>query len=63
MHNKQMYLLAGVFGGVIVSFYAGAMFGFFPFAADDLAIRAIGFCTLIICMVVAVCTCIIINQK
>lgn len=28
---------------------------------DDLVIRAVAFCTLIICLVIAVCTCFIID--
>lgn len=42
--------------GVIVAWYAGAMFNFFPFMGDDLIMREIGFCTLIISAVVAACT-------
>ena len=48
--------------GVVVLFYIGAMFGFFPFSlCDDLVIRAVAFCTLIICLVIAICTCFIID--
>lgn len=48
--------------GVVVGFYAGAMVNFFPFIGDSLTIRAIGFCTIIICTVIAVCTHIIIER-
>lgn len=51
-----MKLVLFVIMGVIIAFYAGAMLNFFPFIGDDLTIKAIGFCTLIICTVVAVCT-------
>ena len=60
---KAAKLIAGVMIGVVVAFYLGAMFNFFPFFADDLVIRAIGFCTLIICVVIAVCTCMILSDK
>ena len=43
-------------------FYFGAMVNFFPFIGNDLIAREIGFCTLIICGVIAVCTCIILSQ-
>lgn len=48
--------------GAIIAFYAGAMVNFFPFIGDDLTINAIGFCTIIICAVVAVCTHCIIEK-
>ena len=51
-----MRLIIGVVLGVVVLFYIGAMFGFFPFTiCDDLVIRQSE--TLIICLVIAVCTC------
>ena len=57
-----MRLIIGVVLGVVVLFYIGAMFGFFLFTiCDDLVIRAVAFCTLIICLVIAVCTCFIID--
>ena len=62
MKNQKMRLIIGVVLGVVVLFYIGAMFGFFPFTlCDDLVIRAVAFCTLIICLVIAVCTCFIID--
>ena len=48
--------ISGKRRGTAVGRYAGAMLNFFPFIGDDLTIKAIGFCTLIICTVVAVCT-------
>lgn len=64
MKNQKMRLIIGVVLGVVVLFYIGAMFGFFPFTiCDDLVIRAVAFCTLIICLVIAVCTCFIIEAK
>lgn len=57
MEKKKIRLIVGVVIGVVVLFYIGAMFGFFPFTVcDDLVIRAVAFCTLIICLVIAVCT-------
>lgn len=62
MKNQKMRLIIGVVLGVVVLFYIGAMFGFFPFTiCDDLVIQAVAFCTLIICLVIAVCTCFIID--
>ena len=63
MENKMIRIVVGVIAGVIAAYYAGAMFNFFPFLAGDLTISAVGFCTLIICVVIAVCTCIIISHK
>lgn len=62
MEKKKISLLAGIVIGVVVLFYIGAMFDFFPFIADDLVIRALGFCTLIICIVLAVCTCFLLDH-
>lgn len=47
--------------GFVVLWYAGAMFDFLPFLGDDFAVRAIGFTGLLICAVIVVCTCWIIN--
>lgn len=62
MKKKKIALLAGVVIGVVFSYYIGAMFDFFPFVADDFVVRALGFCTLIICTVIAVCTCILLDS-
>lgn len=61
MENNKISLIIGVGIGVIALFYMDAMFDFFPFIADDLVIRALGFCTLIIGLVIAVCTCLILD--
>ena len=53
MKNKKISFVIGMC--VVLLFYVGAMF--VPFIADDLVIRAMGFCTLIICLVIAACTC------
>lgn len=63
MESKTVKIIAGVIIGVILAFYIGSIIDFFPFIADNYTIRAIGFCTLIICVVTAVCTCIIISNK
>lgn len=47
--------------GTVIAFYVGAMFNFFPFIGKDLIMREIGFCTLIICTVIAICSCVILN--
>lgn len=62
MQKKKIALIAGVVIGVVFSYYIGGMFGFFPFIADDLVVRALGFCTLIICSVIAICTCILLDS-
>ncbi len=54
--------IIGMMIGVFIAFYIGAMFNFMPFLSDDLVISAIGFCTLIVSVVVAICTCIIIKK-
>lgn len=51
-----MKRLVGVLAGYILLWYAGAMLNFFPFAGDDLGVRAIGFTGLLICAVLAFCT-------
>ena len=56
MEKKKIRLIVGVVIGVVV------LFGFFPFTVcDDLVIRAVAFCTLIIYLVIAVCTFFIID--
>lgn len=62
MLRKEVRFIVGIAIGVVVAFYVGAMWNFAPFLGDDLGIRAIGFCTLIICVVMAICTCIIIDK-
>lgn len=48
---------------VILAWYIGAMVNFLPFYSDDLTISAIGFSTLIICTVLALCTVLILRKK
>ncbi|MBR4959577.1 MAG: hypothetical protein IKY52_01630 [Clostridia bacterium] len=59
--KDYLKIIIGTVLGTILVWYAGAMLGFFPFMGNDLAVREIGFCTLIICTVIAVCTCIILS--
>ena len=63
MQKNNIRIIVEVIVGVILAYYAGAMVNFFPFIGDDLLMREIGFCTLIICTVIAVCTCIIISNN
>jgi len=63
MNITKRKLILGVLFGVIILFYTGAMFNFFPFIGNDLVSNEIGFCTLIICLVIAVCTCIILEKS
>ena len=64
MNITKRKLILGVLFGVIFLFYTGAMFDFFPFIIiNDLVLRGVGFCTLIICLVIAVCTCIILEKS
>ena len=60
MSEKTRFILCIVVVA-IVAFYAGAMFSFFPFWFDNAAVQAVGFGTLIICTVIAVCTCVIVD--
>lgn len=60
MDEKTRFILCIVVV-VIVAFYAGGMFGFFPFLVGDITFRAVGFGTLIICTVIAVCTSVIVD--
>ena len=47
--------------GFIVLWYAGAMLNFFPFWGSDLVIGAVGFTGLLICGVLVLCTCWIMD--
>ena len=58
MDEKTRFILCIVVVA-IVAFYAGAVFSFFPFWFDNVAVQAVGFGTLIDCTVTAVCTCVI----
>ena len=48
--------------GVIGLLVFGAFFEFYPFLGDDIVVREIQFCTFAICMVVMICTAIIIYK-
>ena len=48
--------------GFIVLWYAGAMFNFFPFMANDLTLSAVGFTGLLLCIVMVLCTVWIISE-
>ncbi|MDY5014683.1 MAG: hypothetical protein SO063_01320 [Eubacteriales bacterium] len=50
-----------IIAGFVLLWYVGAMLNFFPFYADDLAIRAIGFTGFLLCAVIAFCTCWIVD--
>ncbi len=45
----------------LVLWYVGAMFSFFPFIANDLAIAAVGFAGLLIVAAIVICTCWVIE--
>ena len=62
--EKMRYVrcVAGVVIGVVAAYYAGAMMNFFPFLADDLIVREVGFCTLIVCVVIALCAAWIVSE-
>lgn len=45
----------------IILWYAGAMFNFFPFIANDLVIGAVGFAGLLVVITIVICTCWIID--
>ena len=49
--------------GFIALWYAGAMLNFFPFSlGNDLILRAVGFTGLLLCAVLVICTCWIIDE-
>ena len=49
--------------GVLIALLCGAFLSFYPFLGDDLVVREIQFCTFIICVVIAICTAIIVSSK
>ena len=59
--TKKLVLYIAV--SVISVLICGAFLDFFPFLGDDLIVREIQFCTFVICMVIAVCTALIISKK
>lgn len=61
--EKDMFRIAlSIIISYIALWYAGAMFGFFPFLGDD-AVSAIGFTGLLLCLVIVACTCWIIDEN
>ena len=48
--------------GVFVVLYSGAMLNFFPFFTNELVAGEILFCTFVICVVVGICTAIILSR-
>ncbi len=62
MKDNNLRQVIAIIVGFIVAWYAGAMLNFFPFMADDLSIRAIGFTGLLLCVVLVICTCWIIKE-
>lgn len=61
MKETIRFILLAIIG-VIIAFYAGAMFNFFPFIANDILVRAIGYSTLIICTTIVICTCLLLKK-
>lgn len=45
-----------------VLWFVGAMFNFLPFPGNDLTLCAIGFTGLLLCLVIVMCTCWIIEE-
>ena len=62
MEKDILRIAISIVVSYFVLWYAGAMFNFFPFRADDLAISAIGFTGLMICLVIVGCACWIIHE-
>lgn len=62
MNKMPFKVIFGIALGVVVALFCFAMLNFYPFLGDDLVVREIQSCTFIICMVIAICTCIIISQ-
>lgn len=54
--------IAAIIIGFIALWFAGAMLNFFPFWADDLCIGAVGFTGLLLCAVIVICACRIIEE-
>ena len=62
MKNDLLRTAISIIVGYFLLWYAGAMLNFFPFVGDGLAIRAVGFTGLLICLIIVLCTCWIINE-
>ena len=63
MFKDQIKLFFSIIIGAIIAFYIGAMIDFFPFVSNELVVREIGFCMLIICGVIAICTSVVLENK
>ena len=62
--NDRMRFVLCVIVVVIISYYAGAMYSFFPFCFfNNDSVGAVGFSTLIICTVIAICAIFIKENK
>lgn len=55
MEKEDKYVVGAIIAA-IVGYYVGAYTNFFPFVADDIVVKEIGYCTMIICGVVGFCT-------
>lgn len=62
--NEKFYakIILYCVGGFILFYYIFAFFDFIPFIADDLTNKVIPLCSMLVCAVVAGCTCLIINE-
>ena len=61
-HHRPVWFFVLTCVGVIIAIYLAAMIDYFPFVANDLVVREIMSCTLIIAMLLAICTnCIILS--
>ena len=60
-HKAKFFLIVL---DVVILFYIGAFFNFFPFSLQvdsSFSVGAIGFCTLIICALISGCTYLILS--
>lgn len=64
MNMKQEKKIAIVIVvGTAIALLLGCMIDFLPFLGDDLIVREIQYCTFLICVVISVCTYIILSHK
>ncbi len=59
--KKNVRNAASIVVGVIILWYAGARFNFFPFVGGELTVNAVGFTGLLIVIVIVICTCWIVD--
>lgn len=62
MDKKHIIFVSRVLVSAMILIYIGGMFNYFPFIADDLTLRGIEYCTMVICGVAAACTCRILSE-